>query len=394
MTSGQGCSLAGEYDILDLAYQIGICKVQEVQVNMDDKSISIIPRNEVHILVTDEDKTGEDILAMSDFFGGYVQQLTDVIRTNAVTTYVLSIPVADIGIIGEVVQKAEVISQGATQLLPDFDSLPKDIRQKLKDGIYKVGESKQVDGNLRAVIVDETGTRVKDVTLKEVNISPGTLEASRSITNQLQMRQIYAKLDAIQEMQSFQIARDRDRDIKVPFLDARCYILKAQGKNCTDEDRDENLKKAADKLLTAVNSVYTDLTTSTEHMLKLTRFPIFQRKDQIRGYIGFLSEDLQVVTKFVGLRMQVLDYLGDTDGEKNEMSRYQRVMTDFFTKALPNRGYSAADLIHLNYPYNAENRDCWYQLSEDLKLALESKQDKEKEHIYLVSVEEDEDGGE
>lgn len=92
--------------------------------------------------------------------------------------------------------------------------------------------------------------------------------------------------------------------------------------------------------------------------------------------------------------MQVLDYLGDTDGEKNEMSRYQRVMTDFFTKALPNRGYSAADLIHLNYPYNAENRDCWYQLSEDLKLALESKQDKEKEHIYLVSVEEDEDGGE
>lgn len=361
---------------------------------MDDKSISIIPRNEVHILVTDEDKTGEDILAMSDFFGGYVQQLTDVIRTNAVTTYVPSIPVADIGIIGEVVQKAEVISRGATQLLPDFDSLPKDIRQKLKDGIYKVGESKQVDGNLRAVIVDETGTRVKDVTLKEVNISPGTLEASRSITNQLQMRQIYAKLDAIQEMQSFQIARDRDRDIKVPFLDARCYILKAQGKNCTDEDREENLKKAADKLLTAVNSVYTDLTTSTEHMLKLTRFPIFQRKDQIRGYIGFLSEDLQVVTKLVGLRMQVLDYLGDTDGEQIEMSHYQRVMTDFFTKALPNRGYSAADLIHLNYPYNVKNRDNWYQLSENLKPTLETKQDKEKKHIYLVSVEEDEDGGE
>ena len=70
---------------------------------MDDKSISIIPRNEVHILVTEEDKTGENILAMSDFFGGYVQQLVDAIRTNAVTTYVPSIPVADIGIIGEVV---------------------------------------------------------------------------------------------------------------------------------------------------------------------------------------------------------------------------------------------------------------------------------------------------
>lgn len=363
-------------------------------MNMDDKNISIIPRNEVHILVTEEDKTGDNILAMSDFFGGYVQQLVDMIRTNAVTTYVPSIPIADIGIIGEVVQRAEVISQGATQLIPDFDSLPKDIRQKLKDGIYKIGESKQVDGNLRAVIVDETGTRVKDVTLKEVNINPSTLEVSKSITNQLQMRQIYAKLDVIREMQSFQIARDRDRDIKSPFLDARYYILKAQGENCTDKEREKYLKKAADKLLSAVNSVYTDLTTSTEHMLNLTKFPIFQKKNQIRDYIGFLSEDIQVATKFVGLRMQLLDYLGDTDGVQIEMSLYQRRITDFFTKALPNRTYSAAALIHLNYPYNAENRDCWYKLSEDLKLALEPKQDKEKEHIYLVSVEEDEDEGE
>lgn len=78
---------------------------------MDDKSTSIILRAGVHILVTEEDKTGEDILTMSDFFGGYVQQLTDAIRTNAVTT-------------------------------------------------YKVGESKQIDGNLRAVIVDETGTEI------------------------------------------------------------------------------------------------------------------------------------------------------------------------------------------------------------------------------------------
>lgn len=251
---------------------------------MDDKNISIIPRNEVHILVTEEDKTGDNILAMSDFFGDYVQQLVDMIRTNAVTTYVPSIPIADIGIIGEVVQRAEVISQGATQLIPDFDSLPKDIRQKLKDGIYKIGESKQVDGNLRAVIVDETGTRVKDVTLKEVNINPGTLEVSKSITNQLQMRQIYAKLDVLREMQSFQIARDRDRDIKSPFLDARYYILKAQGENCTDKEREKYLKKAADKLLSAVNSVYTDLTTSTEHMLNLTKFPIFQKKSDSRLY--------------------------------------------------------------------------------------------------------------
>lgn len=67
---------------------------------MDEERISIIPRDEVHILVTEEDKTGEDILAMSDFFDGYVQQLTEAIKTSAVTTYVPGIPIADIGIIG------------------------------------------------------------------------------------------------------------------------------------------------------------------------------------------------------------------------------------------------------------------------------------------------------
>ena len=48
------------YNEVKLGRQIGICKMQEVQVNMDDKSTSIIPRDEVHILVTEEDKNGED----------------------------------------------------------------------------------------------------------------------------------------------------------------------------------------------------------------------------------------------------------------------------------------------------------------------------------------------
>ena len=92
--------------------------------------------------------------------------------------------------------------------------------------------------------------------------------------------------------------------------------------------------------------------------------------------------------------MQVLDYLGDTDGAQIEMRQYQSVMSDFFSKALPGRGYSAASLIHLNYPYTEENRDCWFQLSQDLQPALRLSQPEEKEHIYLVSIEEEENVGE
>ena len=45
------------------------------------------------------------------------------------------------------------------------------------------------------------------------------------------MRQIYAKLSEIQEFQTYQIQRDRDRDVIVPFLDARGLVLEAATKN-------------------------------------------------------------------------------------------------------------------------------------------------------------------
>ena len=360
-------------------------------MNLDENITTIIPHDKVQILVTDEDKTGQDILAMSDFFGGYIQQLAQSFGTNAEMTIVADIPIADFGIIGEVIQRAEVISQGTTQLLPDFDHLPKDVREKLKDGIYKIGESRQVDGNMRAVIVDKAGNRIKDVTLKEVRINPGSLEASRSLANQLQMRQIFLKLESIQDMQYFQIARDRDRDIKGPVLDARYYILKAQDDNCTDNERKQYLEKAADKLLSARNSLYLDMETSKKHLVIWTRLPIMQPRFIRNNYIGYLTEDFQIVTKVVGLRMQVLDYLGDTRGAQIEMDQYMSVMRDFFIKELPGKEYSTAELIHLNFPYTEENRDCWYQLSQELQPILLTNRSDNKEHIYLISIEEGED---
>ena len=49
---------------------------KEDMMQDDSNSTAIIPR-EVQILVTEEDRTGQDILAMSDFFGGYVHLLTE-----------------------------------------------------------------------------------------------------------------------------------------------------------------------------------------------------------------------------------------------------------------------------------------------------------------------------
>lgn len=160
-----------------------------------ESDTALVP-SELHILVTDADTNGYEISKMSDFMGLYAQQLTRSLADSPFVEVVSNIPVADLGIINDVVQHAAVVARGNITLVPDFDSLPAGIKEKLKQGLYSIGDSKQVDGNLRAVIVDENGVRVKDITLKKVINNPGTLETTRSIANQMQMKQIQDTLKA------------------------------------------------------------------------------------------------------------------------------------------------------------------------------------------------------
>lgn len=193
-------------------------------MNEEDKKDSIESiSNEVStekmplvIFKTDADIYGCNISAMSNFFDGYVQEMSLTIRKSDGLQVVMDLPISDLSIIGESINQSEIVMRGNVTLLPDFDSLPSDVRSKLKKGLYSVGESKQVDGNMRAVILDENGVRVKDITLKKVLNSPANIETMRSIGNQLQMRQIYAKLSDIEEFQTYQIERDRDRVMWTP----------------------------------------------------------------------------------------------------------------------------------------------------------------------------------
>lgn len=344
-------------------------------------------KQELRIFVTDVDKYGTDVTKMSNFFEFYIQQLTCELNTNTAVNVLENIPIADLGIINEAIHYIDLMRNGKYGYVPDFDSLPNDIKDKFDKGIYKIGESKQVDGNMRAVILDENGVRVKDLTLKQVKNNPGTMETIQSIAIQAQMRQISAKLDEIQELQSYQIDRDRDRDIVNPFLIARDYILRAQTGG-TLEDKKENLKKATDEITKAVNAIKTDLLTTSEHFAKLTRRPIFQRPDLIKRYIGYLALDLQLVTKYVGVQMHVFDYLGDKASSILTLEGYQHIMQDFFTKSINQKEQSAATLIHLYYPYNENNRNWWYKFSNDMKPVLQTDlKSIEGKEIYLVSVE-------
>lgn len=344
-------------------------------------------KSELCILVTDDDKHSTDITLMSDFFEVYVKQLSYDLIENATCEVVTNIPFADLSILNEVIDGTKKLISGEYSLIPDFDSLPTDIKTKLKKGIYTIGESKQVEGNSRAVILDEEGVRIKDITLKKVKNNIQTAENIRNISNQMQMKQISAKLDGIVEYQEYQLLRDRDRDIVTPFLIARDYILEAQ-ESVDKQYQIEKLNKAAEKLREALTSVYTDMNTTATQLAKLTDRLFFTNKKQSNTYMRYLAGDLHMATKFVGVQMQVYEYLGDKSAATLALENYQRVLKDFTGKIISKDGCSAAGIMQNNYPYTEKNRDFWYGFSNDIQplIALDVRKPLDTE-LYIVSWE-------
>lgn len=350
------------------------------------------PLKPLQILVTEEDLRGTDILAMSDFFDGYVEDLTGHIRASESADIVTDIPVSDAVIVGEVFNQTRAVTSGMIQLIPDYDHLPKDIKEGVAKGIYTIGESRQVDGNVRGVLVDPDGIRVKDITFKKVHADPGTIEASRNIANQIQIKQITARLDEIQAMQSYQIARDRDRDIYVPFFEARRFVRLAQLEEKSEEARKHYLRQASDLLSTTLTSIYRDIEISGESLVTLTGKRIFRDTKSINKMIGYAATDMQLIHKMVGLNVRVLAYLKDKNAVRVEAERYQKCIKDFFLKELPGCECSLAGLIHENYPYNKENKNSWYTLIVEAKKPLKELEQKGMEQIYLISMEDVDDG--
>lgn len=361
--------------------------MENIQKTEDVTDIVETGKRELCILVTDDDKHGTDIALMSDFFEVYAQQLSYELIESAPSEVIMEIPFADLGILNDVIDGTKRLMTGEYSFIPDFDSLSNDIKNKLKKGIYSIGESKQVDGNSRAVILDEEGVRIKDITLKRVKNSIQTAENIRSISNQLQMKQISAKLDSIVEYQEYQLLRDRDRDIVSPFLMARDYILEAQ-ESADKQYQIEKLCKAADKLKEALTSVYTDMSTTANQLAKLTDSVFITKKNQRNTYMRYLAGDLQMATKFVGVQMHVYEFLGDKSAATLVLENYQHVIKDFATKPISKNGLSATDIMQNNYPYTETNRDFWYEFTNDVQPIIEMDVRKKTEtDLYIVTLE-------
>lgn len=314
---------------------------------------------ELRILTTDKDMTTHDLYQMGDFFETYISDIKKKMN-NDVFDHVVSISPATINIISEVINFG-VLSNKNVQFIPNFDDLPQKIKDGMKSGKYVLGQSKQVEGDLRAVLIDKaTNTRIKDITLKEVRQSPDKMELSRNILTQLQMKQISEKLDLIYDMQKFQIKRDRDRDLIEPFFKARDYIRDAQVTK-SESDRDRYLYSAMDELSNVIQAGYQEMRTCAEKLADKTQSPFLRKNNVVREYMIYICEDIYIVNKSMGIKLQIYDFLGKKAEAKAALREYVTNMIEFSEKPIGKHKESAICILQDNYPYSYKNNNLWYR---------------------------------
>ncbi len=363
-------------------------KKNEDLENQNNRAIETVEEShEIAILVTDEDKIGSDVMKMSDFFSVALQGMSKELLSSDGIISIEDIPLSDLSIVNEAIQAVGVFRSQEFDLVPDFSSLPNDIKEKYKAGKLVLGESRQVEGNIRAVLVDaETKKRVKDVTLKKIEHNDASAEISRNMLNQMQLRQISEKLEYMISEQSYLIDFTRNQAIIRPFLDARDNILKAQ-EQTSYNDQKHYLVKAADSLQSAINSVYVDMNTIEGHLAEEANKKWFQRinRKSIDAQISRLITDTMVLTKYVGVQMQVYHHLGDALSTKSVLETYRGNINRFFEKGIVASDKTLALFIHENVEYSEDNMDCWYYMEERMKPMLDSAYDKlEAKNIYVI----------
>lgn len=269
----------------------------------------------------------------------------------------------------------------------DFESLSSDVKEKLRKGIYQIGESRKVDGNFRAVIIDTTknNVRVEDVTLQRVNATEGMPDTD--IASQVYLKEIHDLLLDIKDNQDFQIKWDRNNSILPPFFSARTKVLEAQNSIYLDE-KIKLLNQANSCMEESVSAIKADLISNKEEIIKRTR-QFNYSNNSIKQHANFILNDTEIMTKIIGMQVYIDLTLDNQAMANDRLLAYQGSMELLTQKdilenqnlliklvqqispqnqSVPNR-ISLLELIHDNYQYEKNNTDLFLNLQNKLNEA-------------------------
>lgn len=249
----------------------------------------------------------------------------------------------------------------------DFASLSEKTKKKLENGTFKVGNSKKINGNYRAVIADTTknNVRVEDVTLKKVEKkSNNTDDSSRvDLSTQVQLKQIYDLLLDMKASQEFQINWDRNNSILPPFFSARTKVLQALN-TVSLEEKIHLLNEANTYMEDSVSAIKADLISNKEEIIKRTK-QVDYLYDSLKRHADFILNDTEIMTKIVGMQLYIDLSLNNKAMALERLTSYNGVM-ELLTQPdiTTNRGL----LINLLQKIPRINRAKWLKNSDKISL--------------------------
>ena len=346
-------------------------------------------KNELlNIFTEEEDKKGTDLLAMSDFFEVFIGKIETEMGTDTAWEVFHNIE----GFIGEI---AAAIKGGFDiskmgMLVADYSHFSQEIVDGLKEGIYHGGQSKEVAGNLRPAILDENEHLVKFFTLKKAVDPTRVLSDISTLSMQASLQRISSQIEDIGRDVKGIIDFSRREALSNKFIYARDKIMLAS--TASEEERELYLKEADTYLMEGLTDLYSDINAQVKALADI-KGP-FASVKAIDSVLSYINEDMQMIPRYVGLRVYLFNYRGKADDANRILGEYQYQLQTLTERKLGDGKYTALELIHKNYPYDEENVDFWLEKPKQMLEVIDSYQtmlEQKDKDVYYIDVEDFED---
>lgn len=337
----------------------------------------------LNIFTEEEDKKGTDLLAMSDFFKVFIGKIEAEIGSRTDWEVFHNIE----GLIGEI---ATAIKSGFDiskmgMLVADYSHFSQDIIDGLKKGIYHVGQSREVAGNLRPAILDENEHIVKFFTLKKV-VNPSSVFSDIStLSMQALLKRISSQIEDIGREVKGIIDFTRREALNNKFIYARDKIMLAT--TASEVERELYLKEADTYLMEGLTDLYSDVNAQVKSLADI-KGPFVSTKT-IDSILSYINEDMQMIPRYVGLRVYLFNYRDKIDDANRILGEYRYQLQTLSERKLADGKYTAFELIHKNYHYKEENVDFWLEKPKQMLGIIDSYETmlaQNKKDVFYIDV--------
>jgi hypothetical protein len=322
--------------------------------------------NLLDIFLSEEDRNGTDLLSMSNYFEVFVSKLNSNLEENG--KWEIIVDSANVFCKIAAAIKSGIDITESKMLVADTSHFSKDIVDGLKSGLYHMGQSREITGNLRPAVLDEKDQLVKFVTLKKAVNPSEILTDMENVSMQLSLNQISGKIKEVgRNVQGISEFIRREK-LSNKFINARGKIKLAATADAVQ--REQYLKEVDTYLMEGLTSLYSDINANVKKLAELKGpFISLKNADTILIYI---NEDMQMIPRYVGLRVYLLNFRGNVEASNKILDEYRYHIENLAERKLDGSKYTAFEIIHRYYPYTEENTDFWLEQPREMLSVLKN----------------------